>query len=274
MFGHKTFVHFDTESVTLPATASQRLPTFSLSMSMSRTASTARFGSTAQSTGRLDLSSSQPPPPTTPIPTFHFLTSLRLPPGTPIATIAGYDDICRDLSGALGQRPSPYLNPDDSTRLGVAGEGDVTKLARSVGTSLEALAQVLEAAGVVGPLVALFSLISSLVLLFPPFAFHFLNATQGKQQSKLLPLLARVLKRFGRPAPVARVGEKNGGRGGKQRERTRRVRGVASKPSGMVDKAVNDGVELEPAKRNALLVAVVEVLEGLAWRMPEDAYKE
>lgn len=204
--------------------------------------------------------------------------SLRLPPGTPLATVTEYEDVCRDLSSTLGQRPS-LVNPANGNLFGVVAD-TTSHLARGVGTSLESLARILDTAGVVGPLISLLSLLSSLILLFPPFALHFLNVPlspaqilppQGKHKSKLLALLARVVKRFGRPAPVVRAGEKSG-RGGKARERTRRVRGVAAKPAGSVDKAGDDErVELESAKRIALLSAVVEVLEGLSWRMTERA---
>ena len=46
---------------------------------------------------------------------------------------------------------------------------------------------------------------------------------------------------------------------------------MLSKPLGAVERANDERVELEPAKRIALLSAVVEVLEGLAWKMTERA---
>lgn len=134
------------------------------------------------------------------------------------------------------------------------------------------MAYLLDTAGIVGPLAALLSLISSLVLLFPQFAGYYLNdpLLSRYHTSKLLGLLAKVIKRFGRPAPVVRVVEKSGK--GKARDRSRRLRGVvlrpASKPTGVEEE---ERIELEPAKRSALMFAVVEVLEGLAWGLPERA---
>ncbi|KAL8279916.1 hypothetical protein RQP46_007766 [Phenoliferia psychrophenolica] len=274
LFCHRTFVHFEPDSVNLPPSTSQRSSTFSLSFARTG-GSTARLGSLAQSSGRLDL----PPAPTVPqaaVPTFHSLMSLRLPVGTPLATVTEYEDVCRDLSATLGQRPS-LVNA--SANLFSIEIDTTSHLARGVGSSLEALARILDEAGVIGPLISLLSLLSSLILHFPPFALHFLNVPlspaqilppQGKRKSNLLALLARVVKRFGRPAPVARVGEK-AARGGRTRERPRRVRAVGNKPLGAVEKASEERIELEPAKRIALLSAVVEVLEGLAWRMTERA---
>lgn len=80
----------------------------------------------------------------------------------------------------------------------------------------------------------------------------------------MLSLLGRVIKRFGRPAPVVRIADKNVK--GKARERSRRVRGVMTKPQVAAVKTVDDRVELEVPKRNALLFAALEVLEGLVWR--------
>ncbi|KAK4701742.1 hypothetical protein P7C70_g4487, partial [Phenoliferia sp. Uapishka_3] len=274
LFSHRTFVHFEVGSINVTPSTSQRASATSLSFARSN--STARYGS-AQSTGRLEIPAVNPPP-QTPIPTLHSLISLRLPLGTPLATVTEYEDVCRDLSSTLGQRPSAFHS--NNTNLFGVHSDSISHLTRGVGSSLESLARILEEAGVIGPLISLLSLLSSLILLFPSFALHFLNVPisaaqilppQGKRQLKLLALLARVVRRFGRPTTVVRTGEK-AGRGGRPPQRTRRIRGgVGTRPVSAIDKESEERVELEPGKRIPLLSAVVEVLEGLAWRMNERA---
>jgi hypothetical protein len=264
IFNHTTFTPFDSESSTIAVLPTQR-------PSGSRpTPTRSTFDPTLTSNGlRASLNNpvedSPSLPETTAIPTFHFLTNLRFPSGTPPATIAEYEEVTRDLFVTLGRRTLRYnsLGEDAS---------DLASLVRGVGGGLEAMAYLLDNAGIVGPLSALLSLISSLVLLFPQFAGYYLNdhLLSRYHTSKLLGLLAKVIKRFGRPAPVVRVVEKSGK--GKARDRSRRLRGVvlrpASKPTGVEEE---ERVELEPAKRSALMFAVVEVLEGLAWGLPERA---
>lgn len=241
LFSHTTFAPFDTTSSATSTPPSQR-STFSLSRASPRL-------SHSHSLHALPA----PPPPTTttsePIPTFHFLTNLRLPAITSPALAQEYEDTCRDLFSLIGKRQ---------------GDHDGYTLAARIGEGLESLLRVLESASIVGPLIALLSLASSLILRFPAFSAYFLNERQGAA-SEWMNVLARVVRRFGRPVAVLRsVGEKKG----RARERSRRVRGVVQRVR-EVEVKDDERVDLELGKRSALLLACVEVLEGLAWRMSE-----
>jgi hypothetical protein len=228
--------------------------------------STANFGPRPS----LDATPTPTLTPTSPVPTFHSLANLRFPPGTPPSITSDYEEICRELFAVLGKRPE----------LGEDIEMSAFHLAQGIGVALEGLAQTLDSGGLVGPLISLFSLISHLVLLFSPFTLYFLNdphpspllRSPALASSKLLSLLARIIKRFGRPTPVVRAVDNSGK--GKARERSRRVRGVVTKPQVVQSKEQDERVELEPGKRSALLLAVMEILEGLAWRATETSEEQ
>jgi hypothetical protein len=212
------------------------------------------------------------PIPTGPLPTFHSLTNFRFPLGTPAQIVEEYEEVCRLLFVTLGRRGG---------RTGEEGdEEDGFDLAKGIGTGLERMARLLEKAGVIGPLISLLSLISYLVLLFPFFSLYFLNhprlnhnrgsvlsVTQETVSSSLLSFLGSVIKRFGRPAPVVRIG--NNSNRGKAKERSRKIRGIVTKP--VLTTETSERVELDPEKRAALLLTAMDVIEGLAWRIDEAA---
>lgn len=248
------------------------------------------------STGRLSLAEPAPPAPTTPVPTFHALTNLRFPPTTPATITTAYEELCREVFGILGRRsdstPSTQHLPRASDEE-AATRGFVNPLAHC----LEGMVIQLDRAGLVGPLIQLLALISHLVLLFPAFSIYFLNASPSlvvdlptpTAGSKFIPLLARLLKRFGRPPSPSKIAsdlaastpggaslQLTGGKG-KAKERSRRVRGVVMRPQQMLNGAkgaLKDGeeekIELDSVKRERLLGKVLECLEGLAWRGGEN----
>lgn len=291
VFNHTIFAPFDAESSTTPvppAGGTQRFSsthsgTFNHSLSSSRLG-TSNSNPTASHTHHGRLNPSDAPPsssstndPPTPVPTFHYLTNLRFPPGTPPNLVQDYEEACRDLFTTLGKRAGGTRFHGPGHGQGGGGESDFSDessgatLAVGLGEGLAELARLLESAAIVGPLIAVLSLLSTLVFLFPVFALYFLNdaqMTRRRAPSKLLPLLAKIVKRFGRPSPAVRIAEK-GSRLGKAKERSRRVRGVVLRTSVVPAKDEDERVDLDPAKREGLLFVVVEVLEGLAWRMPE-----
>lgn len=247
LFSHTTFTPLDTTSSTAPMPPSQR-STFSLSRASPRLSHSHSLHSLPLVPTPLTTTTTEP------IPTFHFLTNLRLPPTTSPSLAQEYEDTCRDLFSLIGKRQ---------------GDHDGYTLSSGIGEGLESLLRVLESASIVGPLVALFSLASSLILRFPAFGAYFLD-DRPNGASEWMGLLARVVRRFGRPVVVMRsAGEKKG----KARERSRRVRGVVQRVR-EVEVKDDERVELEVGKRSALLLACVEVLEGLAWRMGERVEEE
>ncbi|KAI5474747.1 hypothetical protein MNV49_002525 [Pseudohyphozyma bogoriensis] len=258
LFNHTTFTQFDTESAIITP-ASQRQSAFTRSSS----AGTFRpSAATANPTAATTAAADPLPTPTasaSPTPTFHSLTNLRLPPGTPPAVIAEYEEVCKELFMTLGRKRGEDM-----------GEDEGVVLARGVGLGLENLARILESIGVIGPLIALLSLIAHLVLLFPPFTSLYLMDYEGPRQvhSKLIPLLGSIATRFGRPAPTSRSSEKSATKG-IARERSRKVRGVTFRADPVKEAEKDARVEVGEEKRVALLFGVVAVLEGLAWRMPD-----
>lgn len=163
---------------------------------------------------------------------------------------------------------------------------------RELGSGLETMLRLLEGAGTIGPIIPLLSLISTLILLFPEFSLYFLNdpttsnttttsttnsntsSINSTSESKFLPLLARIIRRFGKPTVPNRLVENPNiqssslsGRG-KARERSRKQRGVLEKKS-EGGKKDDERIEVEPIKRDGLIKGTLEVLEGLAWRIPD-----
>ncbi|ORY77576.1 hypothetical protein BCR35DRAFT_325508 [Leucosporidium creatinivorum] len=294
IFTHTTYIHHDTESSTsfppshssrtLGSTSSSRLLTHS---TFSSTRYTHPHSHANSSTGRLALPESPSSTPSGPIPTFHALTNLRFPPHTPANITANYEELCRELFGILGR---------SSTSLGVGGGAGEEEAAlqqhflNPLAHTLESLATQLERAGIIGPLIQLLALIAQLILLFPGFTAYFLNASHTptlNTPSKFLPLLSRLLRRFGRPpspssSRSSELASTPGGASlpsflgkGKAKERSRRVRGVVMRPQqimgGVKGKGAEGGygeerVELEGLKRERLVGRVLECLEGLAWR--------
>lgn len=224
------------------------------------------------------------------MPTFHALTNLRFPSSTLPAISAAYEELCREVFGVLGRKGESDLHQHDEA----ATQAFVNALAHC----LEGMAIQLDRAALVGPLIQLLALVSNLVLLFPSFSLYFLNdsaatsllsstAPQAPHTSKFIPLLARLLKRFGRPPSPAKVAADlastpggaslslNGGGKGKAKERSRRVRGVIMRPQQVMNGAgaggkakdgEEDRIELDAVKRERLVGRILDCLEGLAWR--------
>lgn len=259
---HTTFAHFDTESSINPTPSSSRSFT-----ATSRTA-TARTTATAQPTnGTTARLAAQAPPPTpvhtVPAPTFYILSNLRFPHGTDPVVVAEYEEICSQLFLALGKQTR-----DDE------GEDQGYEFAEMIGIRLEGMARVLEGAGLIGPLISLLSLISYLVFLFPAFSLVFLNRSyslhhqhRSQTTSELLPLLGQIVTRYGRPSPIVRVVD-NSNRG-KARERSRRIRGIVKRMPAEVVKELDGRIELDSVKREVLMSATLDILEGIAWRVDE-----
>lgn len=255
---HTTFAQFDTESSTNPTPSASRPFT-----ATNRNTATARATGTAHptngTTARLAAQAPTPSPThAIPAPTFYILSNLRFPPGTDSAVVAEYEEICCQLFLALGKQ----TREDDADDEGY-------EFAHMIGIRLEGMARVLEAAGMIGPLVGLLSLISYLVLLFPAFSLVFLNRSHSPNHhhSELLSLLAQIIQRFGRPLPIVRLVDYSNR--GKARERSRRIRGIVKRLPAEVVKELDGRVELEAGKRDSLMSAVLSVLEGVAWRVDE-----
>lgn len=242
---HTTFEHFDVESSTQTA-SSQRISTATAKASTSRLSNSST--STATFTTRIE------PNPVvvdlSPIPTFYSLTNLRFSPATPIKLVQEYSEICRELFITLGKRAEME-------------EMNGTEFCSEIGFHLEGMVEVLLDAGLIGPLISLLSLLSSLVLLFPGFQEAFVHSDSislnSVASSKLLSLLGRIITIFGRPTPLAKTTRP------KERKKSR-----TSRPTNQEVKVVDEErVELEAGKRDAIVSAAVDILTGLAWRVDE-----
>lgn len=221
----------------------------------------------SSASGPLNLPAPLSAPTLGPLPTFHSLTNFRFPPGTPHEIEVQYEEVCREFFMTLGKRAGRSGPAED--------DKDEFELARGIGMALEKMARILVSAGVMGPLISLFSLLSYLILLFPPFALCFLNHPRSLRYradnqglgspSKLLPLLGSIITRFGRPSPVVKALDSSNR--GKARERSRRMRGIVEKPVAVF--GADERVDIDLGKRTALLLKVLDILEGLAWRIDE-----
>lgn len=285
LFTHVTFSHFDNESAIAPTlSASQRPSSLSRSLlngRLSGTASTFRpagtHGAFSSRSMLVDLPAS-PSHSATPVPTFHALTNLRFPPGTESAVVAEHESLCRELFTLLGRRAP---NPNGAAAADTSSALDTYLFVGALAHCLELLARLFEKTGIIGPLISILSLISTLVMLFAPFAEYYLGGAMMAQAadhsgsapppSKLMALLARIVKRYGRPIPPAEADSSTGK--GRAKERSRRTRGVVMRSAKHLANGKNaaaaeldDAVPLEQGKRVALLARVVELLEGLAWR--------
>ncbi|GAA6023517.1 hypothetical protein JCM10207_005701 [Rhodosporidiobolus poonsookiae] len=245
-----------------------------------------------------------PPQPAGPTPTLHALLNLHFPPQTPGHLVQHYELTCRAVFTLLGRgldHPPP-----------ASGMLDDLPLALPLAKHLSTLAALLDAARLVGPLTALLALLASLVFLSPEFAAACVAAEgtlpppqQDKEKDKtervaLLPLLARIIARYGRPDPPSsssssaagtgggRLGPSGtpflaGGGGALDRQpfaRSRKARlarpsltGAGSR-GGAEKSATEDRVPLEEAKRVRLVDCAVGVVEGVAWRCVVEAEGE
>lgn len=299
LFTHTTFIHYDSESVTTvpPSLTSQTQRSTSTNSATARSTAyfpTSRTSNTASTSTfnaqGIPIVTPTPPVDNSPIPTFHYLTNFRFPLGTPSSIIADYEDACRDFFTFLGRRRSTRSTLEHSFETREEEEYyELMVFLRELGSGLETMLRLLEGAGTIGPIIPLLSLISTLILLFPEFSLYFLNdpttistntntsSINSTSESKFLPLLARIIRRFGKPTLLNRLVEDPsnqsttssliGGRG-KARERSRKQRGVLEKKS-EGGKKDDERVEVEPIKRNGLIKGTLEVLEGLAWRIPD-----
>lgn len=201
-----------------------------------------------------------------PTSTIHYLTNLRLPPKMDPAIVVDYEKSCRDLFACLGLKTSRARRGEFDEE---ESDLELYTLVKGIAGSLESMVKLLEKAGSLGPLISLLSLLSSLILLFPPFVFYFLNSPQtiNNPDSTLLASLARIIVKFGKPSPLLKlVSEATSNGKGKAKERSRRARGATSRNLG---RKVEEGdrVEVGAVVRDALVLGILEVFEGLAWKM-------
>ncbi|BGP19277.1 hypothetical protein JCM10213v2_007364 [Rhodosporidiobolus nylandii] len=265
---------------------------------------------------RSHSASSAPTPSSTPFaagptPTLHALLNLRLPPTTPPLLAQHYELTSRSLFTLLGRRaadPHHHVHPPSPFSHHPAGEEPLSlALARHLATLLA----LLEAARLPGPMTALLRLLSTLVFLFPdlaracsvasgevpsllPLSTSAGGAEPHPQKQKmekvaLLPLLGRIIARYGRPEPPAppapsslssRLGPASSLQPSRTFLRSRKARLARPTPASSSSAADGNGEEevermpLEKGRRERLLDAVVGVLEGVAWRLAADGEKD
>lgn len=225
--------------------------------------------------GRLLGSSSQTTPARRgPQLTFHALTNLRFPPGVPAEIVSDHETLCSGLFVLLGRKPEA-MHADASSTL------ETYLFIGSLAHSLEEMIRLLDKASMISPLIAAIGLVSTLILLYPPFAEYYLggammasaasHAANGPPSSKLMTLLARIVRRYGRPAPVETLDSRAGA---KIRAKPRRSRAARPSRTTQLTKTkdsrstseLDEPVPVEQGKRVALLIKVIDTLEGLAWR--------
>jgi len=269
VLNHTTITHFDSASSIQPSPATTPRGTFSsgrtiLSFPGSRfmlTGNTSTAGAfpsfpstrLSNSTAAAASAPSAPPTPNGPAPTIRGLTSVRFAPATSTAILKEYEEVCCELFVALGRRDGL----DDG----------VGPLVQGLCQSLISLISLFEREAIIGPLIGTLHLLSSLVLVFPQFTACLLPNDSRSGPGALLAVLAKIVRRFGRPTPPPRQPESAAK--AKARERSRKAKGLAARASEAAAVAQEERVVLEPAKRVALLFGAVEVLEGLAWRMTD-----
>lgn len=272
------------------APISTQRPTASLSRSINTTRANAHstfnhFTSTfTPNQSNLVSTPTSAPIDTSPIPTFHYLTNFRFPSNTPHSIVADYEDVCRDIFTLIGKRKNTVSYDKSFEGRELEEREEMYEFIRGLGIGLEGMIHLLEQAGTIGPLIPLLSLISTLVLLFPSFALYFLNDSRtisfSTSESKLLPLLARIIRRFGKPSIPVRLGEDVASSSnsmndrGKFKERSRKLRLAAIRANAAVPKVDHERVDVEPVKRDSLVKITIEVLETLAWRLPPGEEKK
>ncbi|SCV73353.1 BQ2448_7279 [Microbotryum intermedium] len=273
LFNHVTYDHFDQESAIAPpgSTATQRssASTFSVKGATATSHSSTLRRSTAASIATPDRMVT----PISPVPTLHGITNIRFPSTLDPGLSLAYDDRCRELFGLLGRRSDPL----------VGGSNDAAQLADGIVAVFDGLIDLLDQAGLVGPLINLLSLVGHLVLLFQHFANSYLRETNtpgsrsrhaGEEAaSDLLSKVGSLLRRYGRPLPPSRTASDLNPSRSRAKERSKRVRGFAMRANGtssaMVAVKDDDRVELDPTRRNALLFAISDFVDALAWRASE-----
>ncbi|KDE08433.1 hypothetical protein MVLG_01468 [Microbotryum lychnidis-dioicae p1A1 Lamole] len=276
LFNHVTYDRFDQESVMAPpgSTATQR---FSTSIFSARGPMTTSHGSTLRRSTAAASNGATPDrvvAPTNPVPTLHEITNIRFPSYLDPSLSLVYDDRCRELFGLLGRRADPLVDPsEDATQ----------QLADGIVAVFDGLLDLLDRAGLVGPLINLLSLIGHLVLLFQHFANSYLREAHTLEArsrhagndaaSDLLSKVGSFLRRYGRPLPPSRGTTDSHPSRSRAKERSKRVRGIAMRANGNSNALAtlqdDDRIELDPTRRNALLFAIADFVEALAWRASE-----
>ena len=229
--------------------------------------------------------------PAMPVPTLHALTNMRFGASITGEQIAQHEQICRDLFNSLGR-------VDQSS--GVTGEEQegVIEVATEIGRALQRFAKFFDAAGLVGPLTAIYSLIGALVHRFLAFTLVFLNHptamalqqlikqrgadenamdTSGSQDNVEGGARSRLLRTLGRS--VAHYGNA-------------RITGTTAQadPSSTLGASAFSGrrlskrprkgqmpataIELDAGLRDGLLSEIVNVLDGLAFNMDDKCEQE
>ncbi|GAA5876662.1 hypothetical protein JCM8547_005767 [Rhodosporidiobolus lusitaniae] len=261
-----------------------------------------------------------PPQPSGPFPTLHALFNLRFPSTVDPTLVQQYELTSRSLFTLLGR---PHCSSSSSSssphHLPFPPPPSEDPLPRALAAHGATLLLLLDSARLASPMTALLRLFGTLVFLFPEFAEACATACgevaipspagkddgKGKgreggakdkkekkpqqkvERTSLLPLLARIIARYGRPEPPSSSSGANGKLGTSlstarpsalvPRSRKARLvrpnqnnssssslRGAAAKP------AQTDGVErvvLEQKKREKLVEACLGVVEGMAWRV-------
>ncbi|GAA6033013.1 hypothetical protein JCM8097_000098 [Rhodosporidiobolus ruineniae] len=316
--------HHRLSSSAFPASTSSRAFPSTSSYRFGTSTALSRSSSGPSSSSAVSASSAPSPAPSGPFPTLHALLNLRFPASVPPQLVQHYELTARSLFTLLGRGVDPHHHSHHAEHAVEAAHS----LAQELVNHLTSLLLALDAARLAGPMTALLRLLGTLVFLFPaevgqaavravgevpvlpsssspagsvaPTAAAATTAGEKakskdikegkKDRSALLPLLARIIARYGRPDPPAPPPAASAPHtlSGSSRLvpslRSRRARiarpsttsssagGFAATKAGGEDGPPR--VQLERGKRERLLESVVGVVEGVAWRVASEGEKE